>query len=190
MTDRPAQTDPGPDPGSPRDDESAFFASEWTRAQPVVHNYVLAILRHPQDVDDVVQEVAVTACRDIGRFDRSRSFLPWVLSIARFRAIDYQRKRGRDKIVFNVEVLKAIEDASVSVAAQENERSVALRRCLKSLQPKAAKVVKLRYESDLTVQEISSRLEKTPNAVSIVLHRSRSALLECIERLVKRGGAV
>lgn len=180
----------GPGNGSANGDESAFFASEWTRAQPMVHNYVLAILRHPQDVDDVVQEVAVTACRDIARFDRSRSFLPWVLSIARFRAIDYQRKRGRDKIVFNVEVLKAIEEASVADALHENERSVALRQCLKTLQPKAAKVVKLRYEGDLTVQEISSRLDKTPNAVSIVLHRSRAALLDCIERVLSRAGAV
>ncbi|MFI4861701.1 MAG: sigma-70 family RNA polymerase sigma factor [Phycisphaerales bacterium JB063] len=167
-------------------DAPAFFASEWTRAQPIVHNYVLAILRHPQDVDDVVQEVAVTACKDIDRFDRSRSFLPWVLSIARFRAIDYQRKRGRDKMVFNVEALKAIEDATISLAPDENERAAALRQCLKTLQPKAARVVNLRYESNLSVQEIAKQFSKSPNAISIVLFRARAALLTCIEKVLQQ----
>lgn len=179
-------TGAAPEPG---EDPMAFFAAEWTRAHPIVCSYVLAILRQPQEVDDVVQEVAVTACRDIERFDRSRSFLPWVLSIARFRAIDFQRKQGRSKLLFNTEVLEAIEVAALDLSDDESECSLALQHCIQSLQklqPKSAEIIRHRYESGLAVQDIARKLGKSPNAISITLHRARTSLQQCVRRVLNQ----
>ena len=167
------------------EDQMAFFAAQWSRVQPVVQNYVLAIIRRPQDVDDVVQEVAVTVCKDLPRYDRSKEFLPWVLAIARFRAIDFQRRMGRDKMVMSSDILESLEDPITQITAQDSDRKVALEKCLDRLQPKAANIIRLRYASGTAVQEIARRLGKTPNAISILLNRSRGALLECIRQTIK-----
>lgn len=170
------------------EEQMAFFAAEWSRVQPIVQNYVLAIIRRPQDVDDVVQEVAVTVCKDLERFDRSKEFLPWVLSIARFRAIDSQRRMGRDRMVLSTEVLESLEGPITRATVRDSDRWAALEQCLERLQPKAAHIIRMRYSAGTSVKEIAHRLRKTPNAISILLNRSRAALLDCIQNIVRDAG--
>lgn len=169
-------------------DQMAFFASHWSRVQPVVQNYVLAIIRRPQDVDDVVQEVAITVCKDLDRYDRSKEFLPWVLSIARFRAIDFQRRMGRDRMLMATDVLETLEKPIAQATVRDSDRKIALEQCLGKLQPRAANIIRMRYVSGTAVKDIARRLGKSPNAISIMLNRSRAALLECISRVVKEAG--
>ncbi len=49
----------------------------------------------PDRVDDVVQDVLLTLHRARSTYDPNRSFMGWLGAIARHRAIDDLRRRGR-----------------------------------------------------------------------------------------------
>jgi DNA-directed RNA polymerase specialized sigma24 family protein len=43
-----------------------------------------------------------------------------------------------------------------------------------------------RYDENLSIQQISSALDKTANTVRLKLHRLRIKLMNCVERRVKK----
>jgi RNA polymerase sigma-70 factor (ECF subfamily) len=73
----------------------------YDRWHSVVHGVVGRMLRHAEDVEDVVEETFWQAWRQASRFDRSRGAVQtWLLTIARSRALDRVRalrRRHRDR---------------------------------------------------------------------------------------------
>lgn len=149
----------------------------------MVSNYIAASIRDYQAAEDLLQEVALSACKDFARYDANRPFLAWVLSIARFRIIDHLRKHRRDKLVFAVDTLEELEGASVEIQDEMNDRKAALHQCMKKLQPRGRRALEMRYQRNLSTDDIASQLGVTANAVFILLHRVRHALGQCIDRV-------
>ena len=61
-------------------------------------------------------------------------------------------------------------------------RLVALENCLHKLPSRDRRFIAMRYQLQLSVQDIAHKCKKTPNAISHVLFRIRAALAECVER--------
>ncbi|NTV53793.1 MAG: RNA polymerase sigma factor, partial [Candidatus Firestonebacteria bacterium] len=59
---------------------------------PKVYNYVRRLVRRPETAEDLTQEAFLKAWQAFDRFDPQKSFLPWILQIARHTALDYFRK--------------------------------------------------------------------------------------------------
>ncbi|MCG8507944.1 MAG: hypothetical protein MI741_01840, partial [Rhodospirillales bacterium] len=81
----------------------------WTKAQPMVTAYIASTIHKPDDVEDVLQEVAVAVARGYESSDRSLPFGPWAMGIARHKVFDYHRRNARDKHLFDDELLHAVE---------------------------------------------------------------------------------
>jgi len=64
-------------------DVSERFTAHWVTAQPAVTGYLASVLTDFQDAQDVLQTVAITALKKFSSFDEERSFVRWVLGIAR-----------------------------------------------------------------------------------------------------------
>lgn len=173
-----------PDQANLSGEELEFFVTNWTRASPNVYGYVLAIIRRRHDVDDVMQEVAITVCKKLHAFDRNREFMPWVLTIARLHALDYLRKTGRHQLILSNSILESIEDPISKMDFHEADYRDALVACVERLQPQAAKIVRMRYESGFSVKDIAGRIGSKPNTISQILARSRAALMRCVSRHV------
>ncbi|GAA1846702.1 RNA polymerase sigma factor [Actinomadura bangladeshensis] len=106
-------------------------------------------------VDDVVQLVFLEVWRSRGRFDPARGLEPWVLAIARRRAIDQLRAEARH----SRRSVPLVEDAiGVPDAASAVDAACDVRDALAGLPAPQRQALVLAHYGQLTQREIADRL--------------------------------
>jgi RNA polymerase sigma-70 factor (ECF subfamily) len=159
------------------------FALLWATAFPRLRVFVLMCVPSYHDAEDVIQETAVAAASDFARFDRSRSFITWVLGIARNRILRHWQQKGTSRrMLFDEETLSRVEDAFVSIELNPDPTHEALEACLGRLTDRSRRLVEHRYIQGLNIEQISTRMGLTVKSVYSQLYRTRQALAECIRR--------
>ena len=148
------------------------FETMYARYAPMVHGILLA--RAPRDeVDDLVQDVFLTALRKIHMLRDDAAFGGWLATIARNRAMDFYRQRTESE-----ELTEDIPDAAASTDdAGEAARALAAIRAL----PEAYReTLILRLVEGMTGPEIAERTGLTPASVRVNLHRGMKLLREML----------
>lgn len=137
-------------------DDPDAFRDCYERLGPVVLAYVRRYV--PGDeAEDVRQQVFLEVWRSRSRFDRDRRLEPWVLAIAKRRAIDHLRYRTRRPSEATPD-LHRLEDAGpVDFAELHAERSL-LQGALAALPHEQRETLELAYFEDLTQRQIAERL--------------------------------
>lgn len=154
----------------------------WYAHQPAISAYLYAAVPNFHDAEDLTQQVAVAVARDFDKYDPDTPFLRWAIVIARNRVLNHRRSFAMSKIIFSQDTLDALADAAPDQKPITTTYKAALDNCLDQLQNKSREALSLRYEEDLRTKEIATRLGMTANAVSVLLHRTRTALAECMKK--------
>jgi RNA polymerase sigma-70 factor (ECF subfamily) len=120
-------------------DEQALGAL-YDRWVEVVHAVVARVLRTPDDVDDVVEEVFWQAWRQAERFDPARgSAQTWLLTIARSRSLDRIRmlRRRREEPLEGDDghVVQQVAASDPGLDAEASERRRIVTTALAALPP-------------------------------------------------------
>lgn len=163
-------------------DARARLAELWHASQPTVSAYLFAAVPNHHDAEDLLGQVAVAVARDFDRYDETRPFVRWAIGIARNRVLNHRRAYAMSKIVFSQEAIEALASAVPTEPIRQIDFKAALKGCMNKLQKQARKVITLRYEDDLRPRMIADELNMTPNAVSILLHRTRKTLSTCVQK--------
>ena len=75
------------------------FESLYVRYSDLVYSVALRVVADPGIAQDIAQEVFLRIWRQPGLFDVTRGrFVSWVMSVARNRAVDEIRSRGRRRL--------------------------------------------------------------------------------------------
>jgi RNA polymerase sigma-70 factor, ECF subfamily len=162
-------------------DEEAFGEIVETFQNPV-YNLCYRMLGNPQEAEDAAQETFWRAYQALNRYDQSRSFATWLLSIAAHYCIDQQRKKKLPS--FSIELLPegnvagSIETPEKTYFLSEEEQH--LHKMLGELAPDDKAAIVLRYWYDFSEKEISDTLNLSVSAVKSRLHRSRKKLAQII----------
>jgi RNA polymerase sigma-70 factor (ECF subfamily) len=135
---------------------------------------------------DVVQETALVAFRNLNHLFPEADFASWLKAIARRQSLAARRKATRLS-PWTDEALEAAY-ADPTPAAVGPEREV-LRRCLESLAGQAAEIVLGHYFDGRKLAELAAALELNLNTVKTILYRARLSLQECVERRLRAEGA-
>jgi RNA polymerase sigma-70 factor (ECF subfamily) len=162
--------------------DEAFTQLVETYQKPV-YNLCYRMLGEPEEAEDAAQETFLRAYRNLHRYDLSRSFGTWILSIAAHYCIDRLRKRkfaifsmdaeNEDGAAFELPD-PASPDPEVESAKREERGHLHL--LLKNLDATDRAAVVMRYWYDFSEAEIAQSLKLTVSAVKSRLHRSRRAL--------------
>jgi RNA polymerase sigma-70 factor (ECF subfamily) len=132
----------------------------------MVHGLLLA--RVPRvDVDDLVQEVFLTAMRRLESLRNPASFPGWLAAIARNHAIDHLRRSGAAPAELPENLAAREGDADAARAALE---------ALRSLPEAYRETLVLRLVEGLTGPEIAARTGLTEGSVRVNLHRGMKLL--------------
>lgn len=162
----------------------------WMGAQSSIGAFVWASIGNYQDAEDVIQQVATEVAEHFGRYNREQPFLPWAMSIARHRVIDYYRKHAKSPIKFGSTQLDQLASAA---GKQDNERSAveydALELCMSMLPVKTRRLFEMRYLNGMKPQSIAHRIGTTANTVSVALTRARTRLAQCVRERLSRSEA-
>ncbi|OGO26850.1 MAG: hypothetical protein A2Z16_16490 [Chloroflexi bacterium RBG_16_54_18] len=146
--------------------------------QGPVHNLCHRMLSDPAEAEDASQETFLRAYRSLGRYDVTRSFSTWLLSIAAHFCIDQIRRRRMTIVPFEDLPYEEVRDPSpnpeAEVSAWEDQKMV--ESLLAALNPTDRASIIMYYWYDLSYEEIASALSLTTSAVKSRLHRARKEL--------------
>ena len=136
-------------------------------------------------MDDIAQEVFVTAYAKLSEYEPGSDFIAWLKAIARNLALNERRRwfrhaRFRDR--FEAEMETSL-DSFVTSFADRYEGNVleALRECLQRLEEPARRITNDFYFHDLSSEEIARRLERKGSWVRLILFRARAAIAACLQ---------
>ena len=146
-----------------RKDVSAF-EQLYERHSRIVYSLVLRILRQGTTAEEVVQDVFLQLWRNSARYDLSRPFVPWLLTLARNRALDHlrlksERQRRREE---QTEEFPQIATAAPEYekALDEKRRAERVRSLMGSLPAAQKKAIELAYFEGLSHSEIAASLHE------------------------------
>jgi RNA polymerase sigma-70 factor (ECF subfamily) len=166
-----------------QNEKAEHFARLWTQVQPNVSAFLFAMMRDFHLTEDVLQQVAVLSLREFEKYDQSRPFLPWILTIARNAALTALKARQREVgELFEDDLVDEIQLGFQRNADLLDSMRRALQICLGKQQGRMREVLIHRYVRDLKPREIATRLGTTSGSIRILLHRARTALRDCIDR--------
>jgi len=120
--------------------------------------------------------------RKFPEFDAARDFRKWAFGIARYEVLAHLRDRGRDRHVFDDELVNRLADEAASANPRHEAQREALEACLQKLPEPQRELVLLAYTNDTRIDELAARRGQTAMSLYKALHRIRRALLECARR--------
>jgi RNA polymerase sigma-70 factor, ECF subfamily len=155
------------------------FSQLMHRYAGAVYGLAYRMLGSPQDAEDASQEIFLRTYTNLARFDRTRRFSTWLLSIGSNYCVDRLRRQRMQWLT--------LDDVAYSVPSQERgpeggmvqrEQREIVRNALESLPEGYRLVTVLRYWNDLSYQEIAQATGLTESTIKTRLHRARNMLAE------------
>lgn len=135
-----------------------------------------------EDVDDVFQELSVSAWRGMPSFNGSSRFRTWIFGICIHKIKDHYRRLGRQPQPVSL-VDGAVEPA-VSAEIERAELSQSVWSLTNDLPDSQFEVIELYYRYELTLLEISETLNRNLNTVKYQFCQAHAKLM----RAAKTGG--
>lgn len=141
-------------------------------------------------VDDLAQEVFLTAFRKLSDFRNESKVSTWLFGIAKNKALHYLRSESRRKS----KEKKSFDAALLSWQAQalepetENDQDTFLEwldECVSQLGPAGKEVIEQYYFQGKSSDEVGKQLNKGSGAIRMMLVRIRRALLKCLTKKKK-----
>jgi RNA polymerase sigma-70 factor (ECF subfamily) len=140
------------------------FEELYERHSRIVYSLVLRILRQGSTAEEVVQDVFLQLWRNSAQYDLSRPFIPWLLTLARNRALDQlrlksERQRRREEQTDEFpQVASTVPE--YEEALDEKRRAERVRSLIGSLPTAQKKAIELAYFEGLSHSEIAASLKE------------------------------
>lgn len=161
------------------DDESFALIVHQYRAP--VFNLCYRMLGDAVEAEDAAQETFIRAYRNIKRFDPSRKFINWLLTIASNHCVDRLRKKRLTLVSMNSLLPgEHLVDRSPGPEGRldMSEAQHEIQMLIDQLAPKDRAAIILKYWYDQSYEEIANSLSLSVGAVKSRLHRARRELVD------------
>jgi RNA polymerase sigma-70 factor (ECF subfamily) len=156
-----------------RDGDAAAFSTLYGRYARVVHGLLLAKVGR-EDVEDLVQDVFLTAWRRLDDLRDPAAFGGWLVVITRNRAMDFHRHPTT--------FVELPADLAVAGATGDRAEARAALAAIRALPEAYRETLMLRLVEGLSGPEIAARTGLTPASVRVNLHRGMKLLREKLHR--------
>ncbi|RME80759.1 MAG: sigma-70 family RNA polymerase sigma factor, partial [Caldilineae bacterium] len=163
-------------------DQSAF-ANLVEAYQRPVYNLCYRMLGNAEEAQDAAQETFLRCFIHLHRYDPSRKFLNWILSIASNHCVDrLRRRRIKWLSLEDAPFVEQIPAPAVNPQrhVEQNEQAAQVQQWLEQLPPDYRLPLILLYWYGLSYEEIADTLEISVAAVKSRLHRARKKVAELI----------
>jgi RNA polymerase sigma-70 factor (ECF subfamily) len=162
--------------------DEAAFAAIFRDVQPALVRYLRMIASEP---DDVAGDTWLHVLAGLGRFrGGEREFRAWLFTIARHRAVDAGRLRGRRPaepldMAALAQELTAPDAADQAMEAMSTQAALEL---IASLPHDQAEIIMLRVVAGLDTGDVARIVGKKPGAVRVAAHRGLRRLAASMAR--------
>lgn len=149
---------------------------DWLRTS------LLARLGNRDEVEEVMQEVAVAAANQSAKEEPVDRVGPWLYRVAMRQMMLFRRKAGRRRKLINnvVEAKQPTEEDTRGRSPLEflisTERQEEVRQAMRKMTERDRQLLMLKYVEGLSYGQIAARVGVTASAVQSRLHRARALL--------------
>ncbi len=167
-----------------KDRDPRAMSELYDRYGRLAYSLIYRVVRNAGAAEDLVQETFLRVWNRVQSFDQTRGALgPWVLTVARNRAIDYLRSVD-GKISAGALELDRLENPAMFSNFDEHALSIDRARILKTafekLTPTQRQVIELAYFEGLSQTEMAERMNQPLGTVKTWVRGALKALREDI----------
>ena len=172
-----------------QDKRTLEFLKLFVRHQQEIYAYILTLVPHLHDADDLFQDGMTVMWKKFGQFQPGTNFAAWGIQIMRFQILDYRRNLARNKqVLVEDSLFEVLIDHLPTIQDEAAARIEALRKCLALLDNRSKRIIKMRYERNISVEKIASYLKLSRRHVYHILGQINSVLLRCMRKTLAEGG--
>jgi len=171
-------------------DQSAL-AKLMTRYRDSIYYMILKMVKNQEDAEDLTVEAFTKAFMNLDKYVPNFAFSTWLFRIASNNVIDFLRK----KRIETISIQDHMDDDSGEVMVGrissdlpnpeeifiKSQRAEILREVLKTINPKYAELIALRYFKELSYDEIAQELKMPIGTVKVQLHRAKKIVRSLLE---------
>jgi RNA polymerase sigma-70 factor (ECF subfamily) len=155
-----------------------------------LYAYVLTLLAHRADADDVLQETSLVMWDKFDPAAPPDDFAAWGCRIAYFKVLDFHRRTHRSRVRFSQAILERVAETAAAQAdvLQLDDRRAALSGCVEKLTPRDRELLTQRFADGGTTRSASEQTGRSVEAVYKALAKVRQALFDCVQQALAREG--
>lgn len=163
--------------------DAAALETLYGLVAPILLAVLMRMLRRRDLAEDVLQEVFLKVWQQAGQYDQARGrSLAWLVSIARYRAIDVLRATRAivpigDDAIAEIPQLQTPDPAD---GAESLGNGSALLRCLEQIAAPQRRCIVLAYADGLTHEQISRTVGEPLGTIKSWVRRSLMSLRRCL----------
>lgn len=158
------------------------FVELFVRNQNRVYRYILTLVPHRADAEELFQQTSLTLWKVWDRFDPTQDFVRWATGIAHNHLRNYWRERQADRLLLSEELLDQLAELRLDRDEALEDRRRALAGCLEKLTDGERALVDECYGGAGTIRAAAEDRGRNPTAIYKALRRIRTALHDCINR--------
>ena len=162
--------------------EREEFLKHYVEVERPLRAFLLGATRDLHEADDLSQVVWQVLWAKLDQFDPARSFKAWSFGIARMEVLKWRQKKARSHQPLRDETLEMLANTGAAQADRLSARHGFLLDCIENLAALSRKVVAMKYVEGRLSKEIGKLVNRSTEAVDMILSRTRKALRECIKR--------
>ncbi len=162
------------------DDNTREFMKLLVSNQRNIHAFIMSMVPHKNDSEDIMQETFTEMWKKFDQYEPGTNFAGWGITIAKFKVLNFRRKTNKSKLQFNDELLGLLVTESENRLDAMDDRIGALQECTKKLSSKELRILRLRYEDDMTFRQIASIYGYSHQAVCKAVSLIHARLAQCV----------
>jgi RNA polymerase sigma-70 factor, ECF subfamily len=175
----------GKTPNLRRADRADEFAVLFGRHARQIYAYILTLIPHWADAEDVFQETSAIIWEKFGEFTPGTNFRAWACQVAYYRAIWFRQRQKKTGVTFGEEFFQLVAAETLSEGDLLENRHMALADCMQRLPEGDRELVACCYAPGVTIKAAALALGRSPDATYKALKRIHRELFDCVEANLK-----
>lgn len=178
------------------------YTELYRRTYDDVYREIFVYVKNKDKIEDLVSETYIQAFRRLEQLNKPSSFLPWIRTIGRNKAIDVLRKKKPKVSIDSFDVLnegcdekglrfeEKFADKNAKIPLDEidkRETHRLMEEILDSIPEEQSCVVKMFYYDEMSIREIAEILGCSENTVKSRLSYGRNKIQQEVLALEKKG---
>lgn len=145
-----------------------------------IYAFIQSLVVNESDADDIMQDTSAIMWKKFEDFRSGTDFVAWGITIAKYRVLEYQKKKK--EFALSEETLQLLADESEQMMPHLESKFQALKECLSKLNPQDKVILGLRYTDAYSAKMIARRVGTTINMVYRNMSRIKLVLTQCVRR--------
>lgn len=173
---------------SKSDAKTEEFIRLLMSAQHRIYAFILTLIPHTTDADDILQETSAVMWRKYEEFRPGSDFVAWGIRIAHNKILEFRRNKATHSMQFSEHICRLMAHDCMTQYDLTQVKLDALDSCISKLKDDDRQLVHQRYEQNYTIKELSDRLNRPLYTMYRAVGRIHDILIRCMRQFLAREG--